>query len=235
MSKPFMGVSANGCHTNISLWGGGTDEVNSLGQKEIAGMEQNFTYRTGGTNHFMPDNNTHQKKPGPVGLNCIGGVIDHLPALTAIGCSTVNSYRRLWDQGFWAPVYADWGYQNRTCGLRVSAPGRFEYRAVDSMVNPYILASALLMAFDDGIERGLDPGEPESRNIYQAMKEGKAVKKLPLTLGEALERLDDDEIIKKAMPDDMYRVYTHYKGDEWARFNAQVTSWDVERYLDCLP
>ena len=52
----------------------------------------------------------------------------HLGALTAIGSSTVNSYRRLWDTGFWAPVYADWGYQNRTCGLRVSAPGRFEYR-----------------------------------------------------------------------------------------------------------
>ena len=57
-------------------------------------------------------------------------------ALTAIGCSTVNSYRRLWDTGFWAPVFADWGFQNRTTGLRVSAPGRFEYRAVDSMVNP---------------------------------------------------------------------------------------------------
>ena len=104
------------------------------------------------------------KKPGPVGLQCIGGVIEHLPALTAIGCSTVNSYRRLWDQGFWAPVYADWGYQNRTCGLRVSAPGRFEYRAVDSMVNPYLLASALLKAFDDGITkqaRSGRAGEPQ--------------------------------------------------------------------------
>jgi glutamine synthetase len=37
------------------------------------------------------------------------------------------------------------------------------------------------------------------------------------------------------MPDEMYRVFTHYKGDEWARFNATVTEWDVERYLDCLP
>jgi len=194
-----------------------------------------FTYRNGGTNHFMPDSRSHPKKPGPVGLNCIGGVIEHLPALTAIGCSTVNSYRRLWDQGFWAPVYADWGYQNRTCGLRVSAPGRFEYRAVDSMVNPYLLASALLMAFDDGLNRKLDPGEPESRNIYAAMKEGKKVKKLPLTLGEALERLNDDEVIKKGMPDEMYTVFTHYKGDEWARYNAAVTEWDVERYLDCLP
>ena len=235
MSKPFMGVSANGCHTNISLWSGGEDTVNTLGQKDLRGMSDVFTYLNGGTNHFMPEAAAHPKKPGPVGLHCIGGVIDHLPALTAIGCSTVNSYRRLWDQGFWAPVYADWGYQNRTCGLRVSAPGRFEYRAVDSMVNPYMLASGLLMAFDDGLNRKLDPGEPESRNIYAAMKEGKQVKKLPMTLGDALERLADDEVIKRAMPDEMYRVFTHYKGDEWARFNATVTEWDVARYLDCLP
>lgn len=235
MSKPFMGVSANGCHTNISLWSGGEEKVNMLGNKELPGMAGAFTYVEGGANHFMPDSAAHPKKPGPVGLHCIGGVIEHLPALTAIGCSTVNSYRRLWDQGFWAPVYADWGYQNRTCGLRVSAPGRFEYRAVDSMVNPYLLASAILMAFDDGLEKQLDPGEPESRNIYQAMKEGKDVKKLPLTLGEALERLSEDEVIKKALPDEMYRVFMHYKGDEWARFNATVTEWDVERYIDCLP
>ena len=103
------------------------------------------------------------------------------------------------------------------------------------MANPYLLASALLMAFDDGLTRKLDPGEPESRNIYKAMKEGKDVKKLPMTLGEALDRLADDEVIKRAMPDEMYRVFTHYKGYEWARFNATVTEWDVQRYLDCMP
>ena len=116
MSKPFMGVSANGCHANISLWSGGEQRVNPLGNEVLKGMEDVFGYTEGGTNHFMPDESHHPKKPGPIGLNCIGGVIKHLPALTAIGCSTVNSYRRLWDQGFWAPVYADWGYQNRTCG-----------------------------------------------------------------------------------------------------------------------
>ncbi len=235
MSKPYMGVSASGCHHNISLWSGGEDKVNRLGNETLPGMEGAFTYRVGGDNHFMPDSAHHAKKPGPVGLNCIGGVIEHLPALTAIGCSTVNSYRRLWDQGFWAPVYADWGYQNRTCGLRVSAPGRFEYRAVDSMVNPYLMGAAILKSFDDGLDRNLDPGEPESRNIYEAMQDGKEVNKLPLTLGEALDRLARDEVIKSAMPDEMYRVFCHYKGDEWAKFNATVTEWDVKTYLDCLP
>ena len=92
-------------------------------------MENVFHHRRGGTNVFMPDGKD-RRIPGKVGLQAIGGVMEHLPALTALGSSTVNSYRRLWDTGFWAPVYADWGYQNRTCGLRVSAPGRFVYRSV---------------------------------------------------------------------------------------------------------
>jgi glutamine synthetase len=158
-----------------------------------------------------------------------------LPALTALGCSTVNSYRRLWDTGFWAPVYADWGYQNRTCGLRVSAPGRIEYRAVDSMVNPYLLNAGVLKAFDDGLKRELDPGEPEQQNIYEAMEQGKKVTKLPMTLGDALDRLEEDEVIRSALPGDMYRVFTHYKRDEWERFLATVTEWDLETYWDCLP
>jgi glutamine synthetase len=233
MCKPFMGVSASGCHHNISLWRGGEEEVKTFNQNPFPGLWESFTYRRRGENTFLPL--PGQSKPGPVGLNCIGGVMDHLPALTAIGCSTVNSYRRLWDTGFWAPVYADWGYQNRTCGLRVSAQGRLEYRAVDAMVNPYLMAAALLKAFDDGIRRQLDPGEPEQRNIYQAMEEGKQVKKLPMSLGEALDRLEQDPVIKAALPGEMFKVYMHYKRDEWERFLATVTEWDLKNYLDCLP
>ncbi|MBD2102651.1 glutamine synthetase family protein [Leptolyngbya sp. FACHB-261] len=234
MTKPFMGVSASGCHHNLSLWRGGSEVLNELHNDPLPGMAGTFSYLKGGENTFLPDGEV-KRKPGPIGLNCIGGVIEHLGALTAIGCSTVNSYRRLWDTGYWAPVYADWGYQNRTCGLRVSAPGRFEYRAVDSMVNPYLMASALLKAFDDGIKRNLDPGEPEERNIYEAMEAGKQVKKLPMSLGESLERLAADEVIKSALPEEMYQVYNWYKRDEWEKFLATVTDWDTETYLDCLP
>ena len=233
MTKPFMGVSASGCHHNLSLWRSGEESVNKLGHDDLPGMAHNYTYLKGGDNTFLPLKG--QKKPGPIGLHCIGGVIKHLAALTAIGSSTVNSYRRLWDTGFWAPVFADWGYQNRTCALRISAPGRFEYRSVDAMVNPYLMAGALLKAFDDGIRSKLDPGEPEDRNIYQAMEAGKRVKKLPMSLGEALAALERDEVIKQAMPDEMYRVFMHYKRDEWERFMATVTTWDTETYLDYLP
>jgi glutamine synthetase len=236
MTKPFMGVSASGCHHNISLWRGGAEQlVNTAHAESRPGVDGVYTYLKGGENTFLPDPAIDERKPGPTGLQCIGGVMEHVGALTALGSSTVNSYRRLWDTGFWAPVFADWGYQNRTCALRISAPGRFEYRSVDSMVNPYLMAAGLLKAFDDGIARDLDPGEPEERNIYEAMEAGKLVKKLPMSLGEALQRLDDDEVIKSALPDEMYRVFTHYKGDEWAKFNATVTNWDLESYWDCLP
>lgn len=235
MAKPFMGVSASGCHHNLSLWREGAEIVNTLGIEQLPGLEGCFTYDKGGENTFLPSLEVSKAKPGPTGLQCIGGVIEHLEALTAIGCSTVNSYRRLWDTGLWAPVYAAWGYQNRTCGLRVSAPGRFEYRAVDSMVNPYLMAAALLKAFDDGIKRNLDPGEPESRNLYEAMAAGKQVKKLPMSLGAALERLAADAVIKSALPGDMYMLYTWYKRDEWERFLSTTSAWDVETYLDCLP
>ena len=86
------------------------------------------------------------------------------------------------------------------------------------MVNPYLMAAALIKAMDDGIKRNLDPGPPEERNIYQAMEAGKQVQKLPMTLGDALAALEKDEVIRSALPDEMYRLYDDYKRDEWERF-----------------
>ncbi len=209
MPKPFMGVSANGCHHNISLW-------------------------AGDDNKFMPEGDNPQL-PGPVGMKAIGGILEHVRAMTCITAPTVNSYRRLWDTGFWAPVYADWGFQNRTTALRVSAPGRFEYRSVDSAVNPYLSFAALLKAMDDGLDRNLDPGLPEERNIYEAIAADKKVEKVPLSLGEALEALRNDDVVRSAMPGEMWTVFEHYKRDEWERFLATVSDWDVEEYLDVLP
>ena len=103
------------------------------------------------------------------------------------------------------------------------------------MVNPYLMGGALLKCFDDGITNDSDPGEPEERNIYEAIEAGKDVQRLPMSLGDALEELDKDEVIKSALPDEMYKVFTHYKNDEWERFNHTVTNWDVETYLDYLP
>ena len=97
------------------------------------------------------------------------------------------------------------------------------------------LEAGILKAFEDGLDNKMDPGEPEKQNIYDAMKEGKEVDKLPLTLGEAIQRLDSDDVVKSALPEDMLRVFMHYKKDEWEKFLSAVTQWDVDTYLDVLP
>jgi glutamine synthetase len=233
MSKPYMGMPANGCHHNISLWTGGEDSVQPLVGDPLPGMDEVFAYRQGGRNEFRDPGQVWQ--PADIGRWALGGMLQHLNALVAIGSSTVNSYRRLNDTGMWAPVGASWGLQNRSCAIRVSSPDRFEFRCVDSMVNPYLMQAALLKAFDDGIRKQADPGEPEERNFAEVVASGEAVERIPTTLRDALDALAGDEVIKAALPGHLYGIYDWYKRDEWNKFIWQVSDWDVKTYLDCLP
>ena len=155
--------------------------------------------------------------------------------MTAIACSTINSYRRLNDTGLWAPLAINWGLQNRSCAVRVSSPDRFEYRPPDSMVNPYLMMHALLASMDDGLKRKIDPGQPEERNLVEVMRSGETVRRIPLTLYDALEALKADPVLLASMPGRMHEVYDWYKRDEWERFIWQSSDWDVKTYLDCLP
>ena len=236
MPKPFLNVSGSGCHTNISLWRGGESKINALGNDVLPGMDDVFKYWRNGENMFLPDTDD-VRTPGKTGLKVMGGIMEHAHALTALGCPTVNSYRRLLDVGFWAPTYPSWGHQNRTCAVRVSAPGRFEVKIVDSSNNPYLVAAGLLKAADDGIRRNLDPGEPEHKNVFDVADEyeNRGVRKLPMSLGQANEDLEHDQTIREALPGEMYDVYKHYKRDEWEKFLATVTEWDIETYMDVLP
>ena len=108
-------------------------------------------------------------------------------------------------------------------------------RTIMTATTTILSLTCLIAAMRDGIDNQIDPGQPEERNIYDAMNSGKQVKKIPMTLGEALDALDGDEVIKAALPGDMYRVFSHYKRDEWERYCATVTDWDVQEYLDILP
>ena len=233
MSKPYMGMPANGCHHNISLWTGGDDSIEPLVGDPLPGMDEVFSYRSGGVNEFRDANEVWM--PSDIGKWSLGGMLEHLNALVAIGASTVNSYRRLNDTGMWAPVGSSWGLQNRSCAIRVSSPDRFEFRCVDSMVNPYLMQSALLKAVDDGIRKKTDPGEPEERNFAEVVASGEVVERIPTTLRDALDALAENEVIKAALPGDMHGIYDWYKRDEWNRFIWQVSDWDVKTYLDCLP
>jgi len=233
MSKPYMGMPANGCHHNISLWSGGESAPVSLVSGPAPGMDEVFSYATGGTNEFRDSNEVWM--PSATGQWALGGMLEHLDALVAIGASTVNSYRRLNDTGMWAPVGHSWGLQNRSCAIRVSSPDRFEFRCVDSMVNPYLLQSALLKAMDSGLRNKTDPGQPEERNFVDVINAGEPVKRIPTTLRDALDALALDDTVKSALPGDLYGIYDWYKRDEWNKFIWETSDWDVKTYLDCLP
>jgi glutamine synthetase len=58
---------------------------------------------------------------------------------------------------------------------------------------------------------------------------------VPMNLGAALEALEADQVIREALPGEMYKVFHHYKTDEWERFCATVSDWDIAEYLDVLP
>ena len=235
MTKPFMNVSASACHTNLSLWTGGMNALRTFGHESLPGMDGPFTYLEKGTNTFLPQTD-NPRLPGKTGQYAMGGLLKHQRGLTVLGCSTVNSYRRLLDFGFWAPLYANWGYQNRTAGVRNSAPGRYEYKAVDSMHNPYLMGAGLLKAIDDGLKKKILPGAAEQRNIYQVMEEVESKYiKLPMSLGEALDAFDEDAVARSALPGEMYKVFMDYKRDEWDKFLSTVTDWDMDTYMDCLP
>ena len=103
----------------------------------------------------------------------LGGLLEHFHALMCVGNPTVNSYCRMWDTGFWAPIYKNWGWQNRTTTVRVASGGRFEYRGVDSSSNPYLTTAALLVAGLDGIRNKIDPGEPQQGNTYDLLQAGR--------------------------------------------------------------
>src|SRR5699024_7772172 len=138
---------------------------------------------------FVPEGD-NPRDPGRIGKYALGGLIRHSRGLAVLGASTVNSYRRLMDTGFWAPVFASWGYQNRTTSIRVSSPDRFEYKTVDSMHNPYLLSSGLLKAMDQGLRNEIDPGPAEEGNIYDKLEElERDYIHLPTSLGEALQAL----------------------------------------------
>jgi glutamine synthetase len=123
--------------------------------------------------------------------------------------------------------------------VRVASGGRFEYRGVDSSCNPYLTVASLLVAGLDGIRSKSDPGEPQSANTYDLLQGSNGavrLERVPDSLGDALVAHEKDELLRDgAMPGRLWRVFHHYKRDEWERYLAAVTDWEREEYLEVLP
>ncbi len=220
MPKPFSNLTGSGLHLHSSLWDAKSgaelfadaDDSRALGLSEMA-------------------------------YHYIGGLIDHGPALAGITCPTVNSYKRFGvgapqSGATWAPAYATYGGNNRTQMLRVPEGGRVENRACDGAANPYLAMAAQLAAGLDGIDRGLDPGEPNRDNLHVLPAEevaARGIRTLPPTLLHAMDELVADDVLREALgktPDgDYIDYYAKVKREEFHAWHSVVSDSEVERYL----
>src|SRR6266851_5292263 len=144
--KPVPDQAGNGAHLHISL--------QETGSAAEPGERAAF---------YDPDDRYNLSETG---YHFIGGLLAHLPALVALSCGSVNSYRRLAPQ-MWSSAYTVYGMDNREAAVRICSPMRgeeagtvnLELKPSDSSGNPYLALGALIHAGLDGIRRKLDPGE----------------------------------------------------------------------------
>ncbi len=173
----------------------------------------------------------------------VGGLLEHGAALTAVACSTVNSYKGLTgtvaelDGGTltWAPTHIAYGHNNRSAMIRL--PQRrhaIENRACDMSVNAYLALAMTIGASVEGLEQGTDPGEPLDRPAYDLTPEEMqaiGARRLPTTLLEAIDEFDRDPLAREVFGEAMHTLYTRYKRGEWSRFHEHVTEWERSEYL----
>ena len=183
------------------------------------------------------------------GLGCselayhfIGGILHHARALCAVTSPTVNCYKRLQlgsglyssQSGFtWTPAFITYGDNNRTQMIRTAGEGHFEDRTVSAGANPYLALAAYLTAGLDGIEKGLEPGEPNLGNMYERSPDeikSAGIEILPQSLSEAIEALREDEVVLSSLGP-IAQEFVDLKTAEWSAYDAQVSQWEIDRYL----
>jgi glutamine synthetase len=194
--KPLPEQAGNGAHLHASLW-------------------------RDGSNVFA----------GPSGLSetghhFVGGIRAHLPALVALTCGSVNSYRRL-APSTWAGAWNAFGYDNREAAVRVCSPlgaegsVNLELKPSDSTANPYLALGAFIHAGLDGLRSKLDPGEPvpvDPATLSESERSARGITQLPSSLGEALDALEADSVLTAALGPLRLAAYLAVKRSEVAHF-----------------
>jgi glutamine synthetase len=171
----------------------------------------------------------------------IAGVLTHLPALLGLTTPSVNSFRRL-QPHFWSSAYTAWGIENREAAVRV--PTRYwddeagstnlELKASDASANPYIALGGVMAAALDGIERGLDPGDPVNEdpgNLSDDERERRGIRRFPLTAAEALDELERDEVLTTAMGEGLASEYLKVRRAEAAAYAEHDEAFELDQHF----
>jgi glutamine synthetase len=215
MPKPFANRTGTGSHFHLSIGDGKTKNL------------------------FYDEKDKRKLGLSKTGYQFLGGLLAHARGLAALCAPSINSYKRLvvgraLSGATWAPAYITYGDNNRTCMVRVPY-GRLELRLPDGSCNPYLATIGILAAGMDGIEKKLDPGDPNNTNLYEwshdaLVKAGIGV--LPQNLKEALDAFEQDTVLTSAIGKDLAEEFLRLKRMEWVEYSRHVSSWEVERYLE---
>jgi glutamine synthetase len=164
--------------------------------------------------------------------SAIAGVVEHLPAASLLLNPTINSYKRL-VPGWFAPVNATWGVENRSCAVRAIVRAdhhelcRLECRRPGADANPYLAIAAIAASATDGIKRELTPPEPVVGDAY-AMAD---VRELPGTLESALAAFESDNVLREALDERFSDYFATSRRWEVKAFRETVTDWERDRYM----
>ncbi|RJG14868.1 glutamine synthetase family protein [Massilia cavernae] len=165
----------------------------------------------------------------------MAGVQRLLPEMMAMYAQTVNSYSRL-VPGYWAPLDATWGVENRTTALRL-VPGsdksqRVEVRIGSADANPYLALAAALASGLEGIEQGWEPGPMVVGNAYT--QQFPAALALPNTLSDAALRLRGSDTARRLFGAAFVDHYAATREWEDRQFRRHVTDWELARYFEII-
>ena len=211
MPKPFAHLPGNGLHLHISLW----DES---ARKEISCT------------------NDDANPLSEIGKKFVAGLLKHAHSLTALGCSSVNSYKRILP-GSWSPAHICWGKENRSVLVRVPGKGNrkhIELRHGDNVINPYIYLTGVLASGLDGIESNLNVPEPVDIDVGQLSDKGSSnnIEVLPRALTESLSFLKNNTVIKEALGNIIFDEFLKIKETELRQYEIHVHPWERERYME---
>ena len=158
----------------------------------------------------------------------IGGLQTLLPEVAPLFAPNVNSFRRMRPTHS-APINLQWGYDNRSCGLRVpitdSASTRVEIRVPGADANPYLAAAATLVCGYIGVRDRIDPAPMVEGNAY------KHARTLPRNLDEALVRMLKCDSVIALLGDDFVRAFHRIKADELDAYEGVISSWERDHLL----
>jgi glutamine synthetase len=221
----------------------------SLAPKPIPDQAGNGTHLHASLTDLTPDGepagrNVFADPADPNGLSQLGyyftgGLLAHLPALIALTCASVNSYRRLAPQS-WSSAYSCYGLDNREAAIRIcSALGEdpessvnLELKPSDSSANPYLALGAFIHAGLDGIRSKLDPGEAmnvDPATLTESDRAASGAHRLPASLAAALDALEADTVLMQALGPLRGSAYLAVKRSEAAHF-----AHSTDPYYECF-